>query len=224
MTAMVSNPQHSIQSIKSANLVGILKAIVPRSFEKTFDGIPLEAINQAIKICIRDLTREQILTGLNTVRDSGFCPDPAMFRKWCLGITGFHTEQQRAADSFKRQHAALSNVIKWFNNKNHPITNAEKEAYDRCSEMFCAIQSSKDVERACNLAYQAFKDNYIDVVKEYVEKGKHQAIWKKPTIVEKKILADYGDGVELKPHDVLKGDELKKCLEEAKRKIKRGAE
>ena len=90
MTAMVSN-QNQIQPIKTAQLVGIFKAIAPRSFEKTFEGMPIEAIGQAMKICIEDLSREQIDIGLRVVRDNGFCPDPAMFRKWCLGITGFGT-------------------------------------------------------------------------------------------------------------------------------------
>ena len=83
MTAMVSN-QTQIQPSSSAKLVGIFKAIAPRSFEKTFDGIPVEQVNQAMKICIDGLSKDQINIGLSMVRDNGFCPDPAMFRKWCL--------------------------------------------------------------------------------------------------------------------------------------------
>ena len=183
MTAMVSN-QNQIQPIKTAQLVGIFKAIAPRSFEKTFEGMPIEAIGQAMKICIEDLSREQIDIGLRMVRDNGFCPDPAMFRKWCLGITGFGTEQQRFIDSFKGKHAALGNIVKWLGDNNHAITNAEKEAYDRCYEMFTAIEWAKNVDRASYLAYEAFKDNYVDVVKEYAENGLNQAIWIKPKAIE----------------------------------------
>ena len=185
MTAMVSN-QNQIQPIKTAQLVGIFKAIAPRSFEKTFEGMPIEAIGQAMKICIEDLSREQIDIGLRMVRDNGFCPDPAMFRKWCLGITGFGTEQQRFIDSFKGKHAALGNIVKWLGDNNHAITNAEKEAYDRCYEMFTAIDWAKNVDRASYLAYEAFKDNYVDVVKEYAENGLNQAIWIKPKAIESK--------------------------------------
>ena len=185
MTAMVSN-QNQIQPIKTAQLVGIFKAIAPRSFEKTFEGMPIEAIGQAMKICIEDLSREQIDIGLRMVRDNGFCPDPAMFRKWCLGITGFGTEQQRFIDSFKGKHAALGNIVKWLGDNNHAITNAEKEAYDRCYEMFTAIEWAKNVDRASYLAYEAFKDNYVDVVKEYAENGLNQAIWIKPKAIESK--------------------------------------
>lgn len=222
MTAMVSN-QNQIQPIKTAQLVGIFKAIAPRSFEKTFEGMPIEAIGQAMKICIEDLSREQIDIGLRMVRDNGFCPDPAMFRKWCLGITGFGTEQQRLQDSFKGKHAALGNIVKWLGDNNHAITNAEKEAYDRCYELFADIQWAKNIDRASYLAYEAFKDNYVDVVKEYSEQGQQQAIWVKPKVIEKKLVADYGDwgGEALaEPKEPLKGDELKKYLEEAKMKIK----
>lgn len=222
MTAMVSN-QNQIQPIKTAQLVGIFKAIAPRSFEKTFEGMPIEAISHAMKICIEGLSREEIDLGLRMVRDNGFCPDPAMFRKWCLGITGFGTEQQRFIDSFKGKHAALGNIVKWLGDNNHAITNAEKEAYDRCYEMFAEIQWAKSVDRASYLAYEAFKDNYVDVVKGYAEQGQQQAIWIKPKAIEKKIVADYGDwGGEapIEAKEPLRGDELKKYLEEAKMKIK----
>ncbi|MFH7767782.1 hypothetical protein [Acinetobacter sp. BSP-28] len=188
MTAMVSNQQRAIQPIKTAQLVGIFKAIAPRSFEKTFDGIPVEQINHAMKICIDGLTHDQVNFGLSQVRDNGFCPDPAMFRKWCLGITGFGTEQQRLQDSFKGKHAALANIIKWVSDNTHTITNAEKESYDRCYEMFMAIEWAKNVDRASYLAYEAFKDNYADVIKEYVERGINQAIWVKPEVIESKSI------------------------------------
>ena len=189
MTAMVTNQQTAVQPIKTGQLVATFKAIAPRSFEKTFEGMPIEAINHAMKICVEDLSREQVTTGLRMVRDNGFCPDPAMFRKWCLGITGFGTEQQRFVDSFKGKHAALGNIVKWLGDNNHPITNAEKEAYDRCYEMFADIQWAKNADRASYLAYEAFKDNYVDVVKEYAEQGQQQAVWIKPVAIENKPIA-----------------------------------
>ncbi len=175
--------------INSAQLVGVFKAIAPRSFEKTFDGVATAQINTAMKICIDGLTHDQVNFGLSQVRDNGFCPDPAMFRKWCLGITGFGTEQQRLQDSFKGKHAALANIIKWAGDNNHAITNAEKESYDRCYEMFTAIDWAKNVDRASYLAYEAFKDNYTDVVKEYAEQGQQQAVWIKPKAIESKPIA-----------------------------------
>lgn len=174
--------------INSAQLVGIFKAIAPRSFEKTFDGVATAQINTAMKICIDGLTHEQVNFGLSQVRDNGFCPDPAMFRKWCLGITGFGTEEQRLQDSFKGKHAALANIIKWLNNSNQSITNAEKESYDRCYEMFVAIEWAKNIDRASYLAYEAFKDNYTDVIKEFAANGVNQTSWVKPEAVDDKTL------------------------------------
>lgn len=185
MTVMVSK-QQAIQPIKTAQLVGIIKAIAPRSFDKTFEGMPVEVISHAMKICIEDLSREQVDAGLRMVRDNGFCPDPAMFHKWCLGITGFGTEQQRFVDSFKGKHAALGNIVKWLSDNNHAITNAEKEAYNRCYEMFTAIEWAKNIDRASYLAYEAFKDNYADVIKEFAESGLNQAIWEQPEGIEDK--------------------------------------
>lgn len=187
MTTLVSN-QQNIQPINSARLVAIFKAIAPRSFEKTFDGMPVDAVNEAMKICIEGLSRDEINTGLSLVRDNGFCPDPAMFRKWCLGITGFGTEQQKAVDSFKGKHAALANIIKWVSDRDVEITNAEKEAYNRCYEMFSNLNYSNNYERSAYYAYEAFKDNYVDVVNEFVEKGVTQEKWSKPPQIDFSVL------------------------------------
>lgn len=177
---MVSNNQQAIQPVNSAKVVGIFKAIAPRSFEKTFDGIPTEQINHAMKICLEGLTHDQVNVGLSMVRDNGFCPDPAMFRKWCLGIQGFGTEQQRAVDSFKKKHAALANIIKWRADKDTKITNAEKAAYDRCYDAFSNLDYATNFERASYNVYEAFKENYVDVVSEFVEQGVVQSEWVKP--------------------------------------------
>ncbi|WP_151742743.1 MULTISPECIES: hypothetical protein [unclassified Acinetobacter] len=190
MNSMVSNTQQAIQPVNSAKVVGIFKAIAPRSFEKTFDGIPTEQINHAMKICLDGLTHEQVNVGLSMVRDNGFCPDPAMFRKWCLGIQGFGTEQQRAVDSFKKKHAALANIIKWISDSEVEITNAEKEAYNRCYELFSNLNYSNSYERSAFYAYEAFKDNYVDVVSEFVEKGVTQQKWVQPPQIDLSVLCD----------------------------------
>lgn len=198
MTAMVSNQQNVLQPIKSLDLVEIFKAIVPRSFEKTFEGVPTRAIAHSMKICIDGLTRDQINTGLAQVRDNGFCPDLAMFRKWCLGITGFGTDQQRLQDSFKGKHAALANILKWRKDSKQDITNAEKDAYDRCYEMFEEITWAKNADRAMYLAYEAFKDNYADVIKDFAEKGIKQTIWDKSKAVEDRPIV-----LDIKPNSML---------------------
>lgn len=187
MNTMVSNftsNQSELQPIKSAQLVAVFKSIVPRSFEKTFDGMPTEAINAAMKICIDGLTRDQINLGLAQVRDNGFCPDLAMFRKWCLGVVGFGTEQQRAMDSFKGRNAALANIVKWRGNEKTEITTAEREAYVRSIDLFQVLNTANNYERSAYYAYEAFKENYMDVVKEFIEQGHTQEIWVQPEAIE----------------------------------------
>lgn len=191
MTTLVSNNQQAVKPVNSAKVVGIFKAIAPRSFEKTFDGIDTEQINHAMKICLDGLTHDQVSLGLSMVRDNGFCPDPAMFRKWCLGIQGFGTEQQRAVDSFKKKHAALANILKWRADNDTKITNAEKAAYDRCYESFANLDYATNFERASYNVYEAFKENYVDVVNEFVEQGVVQSEWVKPVaIARKKYVSD----------------------------------
>ncbi|WP_336014732.1 hypothetical protein [Acinetobacter pittii] len=187
MNSMVSNNQNAVAHINSAKVVGIFKAIAPRSFEKTFEGIATEQINHAMKICLDGLTHEQVNKGLSMVRDNGYCPDPAMFRKWCLGIEGFGSEQQRAIDSYKKKHAALMNIIKWRENRDTVITNAEKEAYDRCYEGFVNLEYANNYERASYNVYEAFKENYTDVVNELVEKGISQSVWIRPVEIARKV-------------------------------------
>lgn len=216
MTAMVSNSQTDLQPTNSAKLVGIFKAIAPRSFEKTFDGMPTEAINHAMKICIDGLTREQINVGLNQVRDNGFCPDLSMFRKWCLGFAGFGTEQQRATDSFKGKHAALADIIKWRVHNDSPITNAEKEAFDRCYQGFLNLDYATNFERASHNVYEAFKENYVEVVNEFVAKGICQEIWVKPAAIP--VKADWADFGEDKP--VVQTEEEKQRAKEYLDKLK----
>lgn len=185
MNSMVSNNQNAVAHINSAKVVGIFKAIAPRSFEKTFEGIATEQINHAMKICLDGLTHEQVNKGLSMVRDNGYCPDPAMFRKWCLGIEGFGSEQQRAIDSYKGKNAALANIIRWRADQTAIITNAEKEAFDRCYEMFTHLDYAGNYERAAYLAHEAFKENYVEVVKEFTQQGLTQAAWVQPVRLNK---------------------------------------
>lgn len=189
MNSMVSNNQKAVAHINSAKVVEVFKAIAPRSFEKTFEGIATKQIIHAMKICLDGLTHEQVYKGLSMVRDNGYCPDPAMFRKWCLGIEGFGSEQQRAIDSYKGKNAALANILRWRADQSAPITNAEKESYDRCYEMFTNIKWAKNTDRAMYLAYEAFKDNYADVIQEFSVTGVNQAIWVKPEAIESKPIA-----------------------------------
>ncbi|MCW8041329.1 hypothetical protein OKC24_19660, partial [Acinetobacter sp. BIT-DXN8] len=48
------------------------------------------------------------------------------------------------------------------------------------------------------LAYEAFKDNYADVIQEYAEKGISQAVWEKPKAVTNKPIV-----LDTKPNSML---------------------
>lgn len=222
MNNMVSKNQEVIKPVNSAKVVGIFKAIAPRSFEKTFDGITTEQINHAMKICLDGLTHDQVSLGLSMVRDNGFCPDPAMFRKWCLGIQGFGTEQQRAVDSFKKKHAALANIIKWRADNGTKITNAEKAAYDRCYDAFANLDYASNFERASYNVYEAFKENYVDVVSEFVEQGVVQSEWIKPVAIARKNYVSE----QAKPLEKSEGDkaQMQEYLEKLKALVKRPSE
>lgn len=222
MNNMVSKNQEVIKPVNSAKVVGVFKAIAPRSFEKTFDGIPTEQINHAMKICLDGLTHEQVKVGLSMVRDNGFCPDPAMFRKWCLGIQGFGTEQQRAVDSFKKKHAALANIIKWRADNGTKITNAEKAAYDRCYDAFANLDYASNFERASYNVYEAFKENYVDVVSEFVEQGVVQSEWIKPVaIARKNYVSEQAKQLEKSEGDKA---QMQEYLEKLKSLVKRPSE
>ena len=223
MKTMVSNNQQAVKPVNSAKVVGIFKAIAPRSFEKTFDGIDTEQINHAMKICLDGLTHDQVNLGLSMVRDNGFCPDPAMFRKWCLGIQGFGTEQQCAVDSFKKKHAALANIIKWRGDGNTKITNAEKAAYDRCYEAFSNLDYATNFERAAYNVYEAFKENYEDVVKEFVEQGIVQSEWIKPVAIARKNYANSVTPINQPEESEAEKAQIQDYLEQLKALVKRSA-
>lgn len=178
----VLKSQQDERPINVAKLVAILKAIVPRSFEKTFEGISTEQVVHAMRLCTEDLSKQQINTGLTQVRDHGFCPDPALFRKWCIGSY----DQNTFSHSFKGKHAALANILKWLQSSKHTITNAEKRAYNRCYELFNAINYACSPEQATYFAYAAFKENYQDVVKTMLKEGEVETIWQRPNLIEKK--------------------------------------
>ena len=135
-----------------------IRAIVPKSFDKAFAKVSDDALIAGMDVCIRDLTAQQIDVGLNTVREMGFCPDPALFRRWCLGQKDFG---DTVADSYIGKTGALSNLIAWLNDPSAPISTAVKQAYDKTYQMFANIHSDYDKTQA----HTAFKDAYEHIVK-----------------------------------------------------------
>lgn len=182
---VINHTEKQIEPINPVNVAATVKGIVPRSFEKTFNGLSSEQVAYAFKICLDGLTREQIAIGMGAVRDNGYCPDPAMFRKWCLGIKGFINDVDPIHASYRAKNAALANMEAWLSDSTTKITNAEREAYNRCYSMFNDLKWNYSDKQKFH-TYAAFKDFYDEVVKELVEKGEKQSIWVEPPKLETK--------------------------------------
>lgn len=163
-----------------------LRAIAPRSYEKTFKGMDDRDVISGLMICLSDLTQGQVMTGLNHVRDMGWIPDPAMLRRWCLGQFDFSAENtNKVRDSYHGANAALNNLIGWLEEgEKGNITNAEKMAYNRTYRAFNHLKFDGS-KNSVYLAHQAFKENYVEVVNELVEAEQVQCIWESPKRLEK---------------------------------------
>lgn len=183
MDQLAHRSEKQIQKINPNDVMGALKGIVPRSFEKTFQGLDSKQIEYAFSLCLDGLTREQVAIGMSAVRDNGFCPDPAMFRKWCLGIKGFASDVDPIHASYRSKNSALANIEAWLSDSTIKITNAEKEAYNRCYGMFNDLKWNYSDKQKFH-TYLAFKDFYDEVVKELVANGESQSIWIEPPKIE----------------------------------------
>lgn len=71
------------------HLTAMIKAIVPRSFEKTFGGLSTNEVVAGFSFCVAGFSQTELNTGLAKITQMGYCPDPALFAKWCKGIDGF---------------------------------------------------------------------------------------------------------------------------------------
>lgn len=158
---------NNLPATTAQSVIETIKAIVPRSFEKAFANTADTAIVAGMQICISDLNPEQINTGLMAVVNKGFCPDPALFRRWCLGLDGFDSTDY-IADSYIGKSGALANIKRWLCDKNAPISQAEKQAYNATYELFEQVSHANNAEFVQSQADSAFKDHYEMIVREAV--------------------------------------------------------
>lgn len=221
MNQITHHTEKQIEPINPVSVAATIKGIAPRSFEKTFNGLSSEQISYGFKLCLDGLTREQIQAGMMQVRDNGFCPDPAMFRKWCLGIKGFISDADPVKDSYKGKYAAIANIEAWLSDSSTRITNADREAYNRVYGMFNQLQYSNNYEKQKFYAYEAFKDAYVEVVKELVELGVKQEIWIQPEVIEQPKPKFTKRSYLSQPQTKEEKENIQKILEETKKAIKR---
>lgn len=151
----ISNAEH---------LTALVKAIVPRSFEKTFGGLATAEVVAGFRFCTQGLNQAELNIGLDKVRQMGYCPDPALFAKWCKGIDGFDNTDV-IADSYIAKNGALSNILAWRDDSTQPISVAEKQAYDKTIHLFSQADYNGNMTIT---AHSAFKDRYEMIVRELV--------------------------------------------------------
>ena len=129
---------------------------------------------------LEGLNPDQIKVGLAKMNTAKFCPVLPEFRNWCVGgdVNSIHA-------SYRNRNAAIANIEAWLCNDTTTITNAEREAYNRCYTMFNDLKWNYS-DRQKFHTYEAFKGFYDEVVKNLVENGVSQCDWVKPVVIESK--------------------------------------
>ncbi|MDO4440549.1 MAG: hypothetical protein Q4B81_00010 [Moraxella sp.] len=158
---MSNLPQIQIQN--PTHLVQIIQNLAMGSFAKKYGSQEPNHVITAFGFVTQDLTQDQLNAGLTKMTQMGFCPDAALFRRWCLGLNGFDNSDA-IADSYIGKNAALANILAWLDDPKTQITVAQKQAYDAVYHMFRDIHSDYDK----NHAYAAFKDHYEFIVQALV--------------------------------------------------------
>lgn len=151
-----------------AHLVGIIQSLTTGSFEKKYAACDMADVVATFAFATQDLSQEQLVLGVNTVLEMGFCPDVALFRRWCLGQKAFDTTDH-VADSYIGKAGALASIKRWLDDKTAPITVAQKQAYDATYHMFEAVKHAKNADYAQTTADSAFKDSYEHIVNQLVK-------------------------------------------------------
>ncbi|STZ55559.1 Uncharacterised protein [Moraxella lacunata] len=146
------------------HLTAMIKAIVPRSFEKTFGGLSTNEVVAGFAFCVAGFSQTELNTGLAKINQMGYCPDPALFAKWCKGIDGFDNTDV-IAESYISKNGALSNILAWRGDSTQPISTAEKQAYDKTMHLFSQADYNGNMTIT---AHSAFKDHYEMIVHELV--------------------------------------------------------
>lgn len=178
--------ENQVEKTNVPRFLQTMKALAPRSYEKAFHGMDEQVVIFAMGKAIQGLTKQQLQCGLDAMFEQGYCPDPIMFRKWCLGISGFGDGANQIHASYRSKNAALANIEAWLSDCTTKITNAEREAYNRCYGMFNDLKWNYSDKQKFH-TYLAFKDFYDEVVKELVQQGVSQSIWIEPPKIENKV-------------------------------------
>lgn len=172
-----------IQIQNPAQLVDIIQNLTTGSFERKFADVPTFDVVTAFAFATKGLNHDQLLVGLDKVLEMGYCPDPALFRRWCLGYTTFDNTDA-VADSYIGKNGALANILLWLADKSTPISVAEKQAYDKTCHMFNEIEYASNADFARTQAYSSFKDAYEFIVRELIADRQMCQMYTPPVALE----------------------------------------
>lgn len=170
---------NKMQDYFEARFENTFKKRIGESDEQYIDRL----VNTACEI-LDGVTAEQVKAGLATMKTAKYCPVMPEFKNWCVGGS-----DNPIHASYRARNAALANIEAWMLDNTTKITNAEKEAYNRCYSMFNDLKWNYSDKQKFH-TYAAFKDFYDEVVKEFVASGVSQSIWIEPLKIERKVVKE----------------------------------
>lgn len=147
-----------------------------KKFADQWTGVSPEDLAAEMVNQYQGLTQADFVRGIERMKKEKWPPSIPEFRQWC--------ESEHSA--YKGKFAALANIETWVYDRTTPITNAEKEAYNAVYSMFDQLKYCSNYEKQKYYAYEAFKDTYVEVVKNLVEQGIQQHIWVSPVAIDRK--------------------------------------
>ena len=138
-----------------------------KKFADQWTGVSPEDLSAEMVNQYQGLTKADFVRGIERMKKEKWPPSIPEFRQWC--------ESEHSA--YKGKFAALANIEAWLCDRTIQITNAEKEAYNAVYSMFDQLKYCSNYEKQKFYAYEAFKDAYVEVVKDLLEKGIQQHNW-----------------------------------------------
>lgn len=145
-----------------------------KKFADQWVGVSPEDLASEMVNQYQGLTQADFVRGIERMKKEKWPPSIPEFRQWC--------ESEHAA--YKGKFAALANIEAWLCDRTIQITNAEKEAYNAVYSMFDQLKYCGNYEKQKFYAYEAFKDAYVEVVKDLLEKGIQQHNWVSPVAID----------------------------------------
>lgn len=145
-----------------------------KKFADQWTGVSPEDLAAEMVNQYQGLTQADFVRGIERMKKEKWPPSIPEFRQWC--------ESEHSA--YKGKFAALANIEAWLCDRTVQITNAEKEAYNAVYSMFDQLKYCSNYEKQKFYAYEAFKDAYVEVVKDLLEKGIQQHNWVSPVAID----------------------------------------